>query len=79
MVQWKEKEGDWRVKQTQSLEQLVQEQKLTLQKVAEQTGVSLLALEYMVQNNSVPKRHIAQKISKVLKLPVGEIWPELGQ
>ena len=65
--------------QTHPLERLLNEQKLSLQKVAELTGVSQLALEYIVHNNTAPKRHIAQKIAKVVKASVDEIWPELGK
>lgn len=62
---------------TESLEQLLKDKKLTVQKIADETGVSTLALEFLVYKQHQPKPHIAQKIAKVLEMKVGEIWPEL--
>ncbi|PWK15477.1 helix-turn-helix domain-containing protein [Tumebacillus permanentifrigoris] len=62
-----------------ALDQLMKEQRLTLQKVSELTGVSPLALEYMIEQNSQPKAHVAQKVAKVLNVPVEQIWPKLGK
>ncbi|ARU62527.1 hypothetical protein CBW65_17340 [Tumebacillus avium] len=62
---------------TQTLEQLIKDKKLTVQKIADETGVSTLALEFLVYKQHQPKPHIAQKIAKVLEMKVGEIWPEL--
>jgi lambda repressor-like predicted transcriptional regulator len=59
------------------LEQLLKERKLSLQKVSESTGVSTLALEFMIQKNHLPKPHIAQKIAKLLDVKVADLWPEL--
>ncbi|ASS75580.1 hypothetical protein CIG75_11660 [Tumebacillus algifaecis] len=59
------------------LEQLLKDKKLSLQKISEDTGVSMLALEFLVYKQHQPKPHIAQKIAKVLEMKVGEIWPEL--
>lgn len=61
------------------LDRLFKEQRLTLQKVSELTGVSPLALEYMIENNTLPKAHVAQKVAKVLNVPVAHIWPQLGK
>jgi lambda repressor-like predicted transcriptional regulator len=75
-----EKKGGSRtMRQTHPLEQILQEKKMSLQKVSELTGVSQLALEYMVYKNLPPKRHIAQKIAKVLQKSVEDIWPNLGR
>ena len=63
--------------QNKTLERLLNDQKLSMQKVSELTGVSTLALEYMVHRGSVPKTHVAQKIAKVLQTSVREIWPAL--
>ncbi|KEO84187.1 helix-turn-helix domain-containing protein [Tumebacillus flagellatus] len=62
-----------------ALERLFKEQRLTVQKVSELTGVSPLALEYMIEQNSQPKPHIAQKVAKVLNVPVDQIWPKIGK
>jgi transcriptional regulator with XRE-family HTH domain len=59
-----------------NLERLLQEQNLTLSKLSELSGVSMLALEYLMEAQHLPKTHVAQKISKVLQRPVVEIWPE---
>jgi lambda repressor-like predicted transcriptional regulator len=59
------------------LERLMAEQKLSLQKVSDLTGVSSLALEYIVQQQTLPKRHIAQKIAKLMHVRVEDIWPQL--
>lgn len=64
------------MEEAKNLERLLQEQKLTLSKLAEQSGVSVLALEYLIEGGHLPKTHVAQKISKVLQRPVVEIWPE---
>ncbi|MFD2171277.1 helix-turn-helix domain-containing protein [Tumebacillus lipolyticus] len=63
----------------QTFEQLLKEKNLNLQKVSEETGVSTLALEFLLQNQHLPKPHIAQKLAKLLGLKVGDIWPELGR
>lgn len=47
--------------------------------MSELTGVSALALEYLVHRGTVPKPHVAQKIAKVLQTTVREIWPDLEQ
>ncbi|MGB8956744.1 MAG: helix-turn-helix transcriptional regulator [Tumebacillaceae bacterium] len=65
--------------QNKTLERLLNEQKLSLQKVSELTGVSTLALEYLVHRGTVPKAHVAQKIAKVLQTSVREIWPNIEQ
>ncbi|MBL0388454.1 helix-turn-helix transcriptional regulator [Tumebacillus sp. ITR2] len=62
-----------------ALERLFKEQKLTVQKVSELTGVSSLALEYMVENNTQPKPHVAQKVAKVLNVSVDQIWPKTAK
>ncbi|MGZ4106788.1 MAG: helix-turn-helix domain-containing protein [Tumebacillaceae bacterium] len=62
---------------TKNLERLLQQQNLSLSKLSELSGVSTLALEYLVEENHLPKTHVAQKIAKVLQLPVAEIWPTL--
>jgi len=63
--------------QNKTLERLLNDQKMNVQKVSELTGVSTLALEYMVHRGNVPKPHVAQKIAKVLQTSVREIWPNL--
>jgi lambda repressor-like predicted transcriptional regulator len=65
--------------QNKALERLLNEQKLSMQKMSELTGVSTLALEYMVHRGSLPKPHVAQKIAKVLQTSAREIWPNLEQ
>lgn len=59
--------------------QLLKEQKLSLQKVSEMTGVTVLALEYLAYKQTLPKTHVAQKVSKALQVPLLEIWPELRE
>lgn len=60
-----------------TLERLMNEKNLSMAKLSDLTGVSLLALEYLVQNNHQPKTYVAQKIAKVLNVPLKEIWPDL--
>ncbi len=61
------------------LAQFLKDQKVTAERISELTGVSTLALEYMLQPDALlPKTHVAQKVAKVLDVPVHAIWPELG-
>lgn len=62
-----------------TLERLLQEQKLSVAKLAELSGVSSLALEYLLTQNNQPKTFVAQKIAKVLNVKVTQIWPDLHQ
>jgi lambda repressor-like predicted transcriptional regulator len=75
----KKRSGRRKVPDMQALERLLIEQKLSLQKVSDLTGVSPLALEYMVYKQMLPKRHIAQKIAKALNVKVEDIWPQLDK
>lgn len=60
-----------------TLERLLQEQKLSVAKLSELSGVSSLALEYLLTQNNHPKTFVAQKIAKVLNVKVVDIWPDL--
>lgn len=63
---------------SQQFTEILEAQKITVQKISELTGVSILALEYMIQQDLLPKTHVAQKIAKILDMPVHAVWPQLG-
>jgi lambda repressor-like predicted transcriptional regulator len=60
-----------------ALQRLMRERDLTIHKVSELSGVSTLALEYLLAKHCLPKPHVAQKIAKTLQVKVSDLWPEL--
>jgi transcriptional regulator with XRE-family HTH domain len=59
------------------LDTFIKKRNLTLEKLAELSGVSLIALEFLYSGKNYPTTTAARKIAKVLDVDIVEIWPDL--
>lgn len=59
------------------LDLLMAKRNLTCEALAERSGVSALAIEFLRRGKAYPKAHAARKIARALEVDIQEIWPEL--
>jgi transcriptional regulator with XRE-family HTH domain len=71
-------EGYNHMKIKNHLDTLMAQRNLTLEKLAELSGVSLIALEFLVSGKSYPTTRAARKIAKALNVDIVDIWPDLN-